>query len=206
LKKIFDRRYVILSGACEVKELILRVRSNDQDAFAQLIEQYRPLIESSVYLFSSDPSFSLYKDDLLQEASVGFYNSILAYDLEQTGVEFGLFAKICIRNALVSQLRALKKCSTASMEDIAEIPTTTIDTEDPLVRILEQERLKSLYTVIRKNLSDLEYKIWQMHTAGWSASDMALALKTNEKSVNNAVYRVRKKLRALLRQSSDKNE
>jgi RNA polymerase sporulation-specific sigma factor len=137
---------------------------------------------------------------------VGFYNSILAYDLEQTGVEFGLFAKICIRNALVSQLRALKKCSTASMEDIAEIPTTTIDTEDPLVRILEQERLKSLYTVIRKNLSDLEYKIWQMHTAGWSASDMALALKTNEKSVNNAVYRVRKKLRALLRQSSDKNE
>ena len=79
-----------MSDACDVKELILRVRSNDQDAFAQLIEQYRPLIESSVYLFSSDPSFSLYKDDLLQEASVGFYNSILAYDLEQTGVEFGL--------------------------------------------------------------------------------------------------------------------
>lgn len=193
-----------MSGACEVKELILRVRDNDQDAFALLLEQYRPLIESSVYIFSSDPSFSLYKDDLLQEASVGFYNSILAYDLDQTGVEFGLFAKICIRNALVSQLRALKKCSTASMEDITEISATTLDIEDPLVRILEQERLKSLYTAIRKSLSDLEYKIWQMHTAGWSASEMAQSLGTNEKSINNAVYRVRKKLRALLRQSSEK--
>ncbi|MBQ5633734.1 MAG: hypothetical protein IIV11_02485 [Clostridia bacterium] len=65
--------------------------------------------------------------------------------------------------------------------------------------MLEQERLKSLYAVIRKNLSELEYKVWQLYISGRSAAEIAALLSTDEKSVNNAIYRIRKKLRAVLR-------
>ena len=183
----------------DVRKLILAVRGGDQSAFDTLLDQYRPLIDASVARFSSDESFSLYCEDLKQEASVVFYNSILAYDLEQTEVEFGLFAKICIYNALVSFLRALKR---RSAEPVAEIPQNLItvqDFEDPSARMLEQERLKSLYAVIRKNLSELEYKVWQLYISGRSAAEIAALLSTDEKSVNNAIYRIRKKLRAVLR-------
>lgn len=183
----------------DVRKLILAVRGGDQSAFDALLDQYRPLIDASVARFSSDESFSLYCEDLKQEASVVFYNSILAYDLEQTEVEFGLFAKICIYNALVSFLRALKR---RSAEPVAEIPQNLItvqDFEDPSARMLEQERLKSLYAVIRKNLSELEYKVWQLYISGRSAAEIAALLSTDEKSVNNAIYRIRKKLRAVLR-------
>lgn len=183
----------------DVRALILDVRGGDQNAFDTLLDQYRPLIDASVARFSSDESFSLYCEDLKQEASVVFYNSILAYDLEQTEVEFGLFAKICIYNALVSFLRALKR---RSAEPVAEIPQNLItvqDFEDPSARMLEQERLKSLYAVIRKNLSELEYKVWQLYISGRSAAEIAALLSTDEKSVNNAIYRIRKKLRAVLR-------
>lgn len=183
----------------DVRKLILAVRGGDQSAFDALLDQYRPLIDASVARFSSDESFSLYCEDLKQEASVVFYNSILAYDLEQTEVEFGLFAKICIYNALVSFLRALKR---RSAEPVAEIPQNLItvqDFEDPSARMLEQERLKSLYAVIRKNLSELEYKVWQLYISGRSAAEIAAFLSTDEKSVNNAIYRIRKKLRAVLR-------
>ena len=183
----------------DVRALILDVRGGDQNAFDTLLDQYRPLIDASVARFSSDESFSLYCEDLKQEASVVFYNSILAYDLEQTEVEFGLFAKICIYNALVSFLRALKR---RSAEPVAEIPQNLItvqDFEDPSARMLEQERLKSLYAVIRKNLSELEYKVWQLYISGRSAAEIAALLSTDEKSVNNAIYRIRKKLRAALR-------
>ena len=179
--------------------MILDVRGGDQNAFDTLLDQYRPLIDASVARFSSDESFSLYCEDLKQEASVVFYNSILAYDLEQNEVEFGLFAKICIYNALVSFLRALKR---RSAEPVAEIPQNLIpvqDFEDPSARMLEQERLKSLYAVIRKNLSELEYKVWQLYISGRSAAEIAAFLSTDEKSVNNAIYRIRKKLRAVLR-------
>jgi RNA polymerase sporulation-specific sigma factor len=183
----------------DVRALILDVRGGDQSAFDTLLDQYRPLIDASVARFSSDESFSLYCEDLKQEASVVFYNSILAYDLEQTEVEFGLFAKICIYNALVSFLRALKR---RSAEPVAEIPQNLItvqDFEDPSARMPEQERLKSLYAVIRKNLSELEYKVWQLYISGRSAAEIAALLSTDEKSVNNAIYRIRKKLRAVLR-------
>ena len=183
----------------DVRVLILDVRGGDQNAFDTLLDQYRPLIDASVARFSSDESFSLYCEDLKQEASVVFYNSILAYDLDQNEVEFGLFAKICIYNALVSFLRALKR---RSAEPVAEIPQNLItvqDFEDPSARMLEQERLKSLYAVIRKNLSELEYKVWQLYISGRSAAEIAALLSTDEKSVNNAIYRIRKKLRAVLR-------
>ena len=103
----------------DVRTLILAVRDGDQNAFDTLLDQYRPLIDASVARFSTDETFSLYCEDLKQEASVVFYNSILAYDLEQNEVEFGLFAKICIYNALVSFLRAMKR---RSAEPVAEIP------------------------------------------------------------------------------------
>ena len=182
----------------DIRSLIVAVREGDQDAFVALLEQYKPLLESSVAKFSSDEAFSLYFEDLRQEASLVFYNSILAYDLEQTEVEFGLFAKICIYNALVSVLRSHKK---RSAEQLAQSPEKMQDEqafEDPTSMMLEQERLKSLYAVIRKNLSDFEYTIWQLYMSGRSASEIASLLSTDKKSVSNAIYRIRRKLRVSL--------
>ncbi len=185
-------------NSCDIKSLILAVRNGDQESFVTLLERYSPLIDSSVNRFSLDESFALYREDLRQEASLVFYNSILAYDLEQNEVEFGLFAKICIHNALVSQLRALKKRYEEPLEKIPEDLFLVQGTDDPSVRILEQERIKSLYSVIRKNLSDFEYKVWQLYISGRSAAQVALILSSSEKSITNAIYRIRKKLRALL--------
>lgn len=182
----------------DIRALVLAVRDGDQAAFDSLLDQYKPLINASVAKFSSDEAFALYHEDLKQEAALVFYNSILAYDLEQNEVEFGLFAKICIHNALVSVLRSLKR---RSEEPIAQIPETLLtvqDFEDPSSRMLERERLKSLYAVIRKNLSNFEYEVWQLYMSGQSAKEIAKRLQTDEKAISNAIYRIRKKLRNVL--------
>ena len=179
----------------DIRVLIVAVRNGDQVAFATLLERYKPLIDAAVAKFSSDEAFSLYREDLKQEASLVFYNSILAYDLEQNEVEFGLFAKICIHNALVSVLRSLKRRTEEPIAQIPESLLTVQDFDDPLSRMLERERLKSLYAVIRKNLSDLEYEVWQLYMSGRTSAEIAERLGTDQKSVNNAIYRIRKKLR-----------
>ena len=132
----------------DIRVLIVAVRNGDQVAFAALLERYKPLIDAAVAKFSSDEAFSLYREDLKQEASLVFYNSILAYDLEQNEVEFGLFAKICIHNALVSVLRSLKRRTEEPIAQIPESLLTVQDFDDPLSRMLERERLKSLYTLV----------------------------------------------------------
>ena len=181
----------------DVRELISSVRQGNQEAFVILLERYKPLIEASVNRFSSDDTFGVYADDLRQEACLVFYNSILAYDLEQNEVEFGLFAKICIYNALVSQLRALKKHSEEPMGVLPENSSQSIET--PAEKILQQERIRSIYAIVRKNLSGFEYSVWQMYISGRTSADIASVMNTDKKSVDNAIYRIRKKLRALLK-------
>ena len=93
----------------DIRDLIIKIRQNDDNAFKILLQKYTPLIESSVNSLSGDDSLNAYRDDLIQDASLAFYNAVLAYDINQNDVAFGLYAKICVHNALVSQLRILKK-------------------------------------------------------------------------------------------------
>ena len=182
----------------ELREKILSVREGNQEAFADLLAQYEPLVESIASRFCDSESSAVPRDDLRQEATVVFYQSILTYDLEQTDVEFGLYAKICMTNALVSLLRRVHKRRT---EPLFESKTDLLfahDVEDPSDNILEQERLNALYSVIRNTLSDFEYLVWQYYMSGRSAAEIGALLGRDEKSISNAVYRIRKKLRASL--------
>jgi RNA polymerase sporulation-specific sigma factor len=188
-----------ISEIRDTLELISRVRNEDGAAFEALLEKYTPLIESSVKKVLGEELLSLYGDDFRQEATVVFYNSILTYDMEQHEVGFGLYAKICIANALISQLRVLKKRNAERLSETSDDGLFVNDSEDPSLKILEQESLSSLYSVIRGNLSDLEYRIWQLYMSGRTAKEIANVIDKDERSVNNAVYRIRKKLRAKLR-------
>ena len=179
-------------------DAISRVRNGEQDVFSDLLQQYRPLIESLVVRFCMDAVYESDKEDLRQEAVMSFYRAILAYDTEQTEVEFGLYAKICISNALISQSRIQKKRTTEQLTESLSTDVFVHDSEDPAGRILEQERVKALYSVIRKNLSDFEYRVWQCYMSGRTAGEIASLVGKDEKSVSNAIYRIRKKLRALL--------
>lgn len=179
-------------------DAISRVRNGEQDVFSDLLQQYRPLIESLVVRFCMDAVCESDREDLRQEAVMSFYRAILAYDTEQTEVEFGLYAKICISNALVSQSRIQKKRMTEQLTESLSTDVFVHDSEDPAGRILEQERVKALYSVIRKNLSDFEYRVWQCYMSGRTAGEIGRLVGKDEKSVNNAIYRIRKKLRALL--------
>ena len=184
----------------DVNPLLQRVREGDQQAFLELLDRYKPLLKSMVSKFQSDEFTRSFGEDMMQEATVVFYNAILTYDHNQTDVEFGLYARICISNALVSQMRYLNKRR-------AERPTEPESSQllandegvNPVEDIVDQENLRFLYSVIKKNLSSYEYIIWHYYMLGKTAKDIALQVRSSERSVSNAIYRIRKKLRELLK-------
>ena len=185
----------------EVLCLIEQVRNAEfderQTAFEVLLQRYEPLILSLMQRYCDD-SLGATCEDLRQEATVAFYHSILAYDTDQTDVEFGLYAKICITNALVSQLRKCKHCAIEPLAETARDNFFLHDFEDPTESILEQERAEALCLVIRNNLSTFEYRVWQYFISGRTAKEIAAATGKDEKAISNAIYRIRKKLRAVL--------
>ena len=68
----------------DVNTLILRVRAGDQQAFRILLDRYQPLIDKLVSKFESDELTKSFEEDLLQEATLVFYNAIMAYDEKQS--------------------------------------------------------------------------------------------------------------------------
>ena len=179
----------------EVRELIAAARANDQAAFNVLLERYKPLIESLVVRFSTDELLVGHIDDVRQEAMLAFYNTVLEYDLEQTEVEFGLYAKMWITFSLRSMREKQKKHKSELLVDTVSDDYYIHDSEDPTGRILEEERVRALYSIIKENLSDFEFRVWQLYMSGRTARDIASLVGKSEKSVTNTIYRARKKLR-----------
>jgi RNA polymerase sporulation-specific sigma factor len=173
---------------------ILLAKQGDEDAFERLLADYTPLIISSVGGCISE--FLLAEsdyEDLYQEAVILFFRAINRYDTEQDGVAFGLFAKICIRNGLSTQAKKLQK-----RIRIVESNAPDCDEPSPDEHVIEEERCKILYENVRNTLSAYENRIWWLYLSGQTAKNIALVLDTDEKSVQNAIYRIRRKLRAII--------
>ena len=190
----------VKDSVSSVNALILRVRDGDQQAFSEMLDKYKPLIDGLVSKFGCSELTKSFAEDLHQEAVLVFYNAILTYDEKQADVEFGLYARICITNALVSQMRLINK---RRVEQLVENDCHTFDDQDvpsnPVDDIVKQENLRSLYKIIKNNLSDYEYIIWHNYMIGKTAKEIGSSLGKSEKSVSNAIYRIRRKLRELLK-------
>ena len=179
-----------------VLALIRQAQGGSRDAYLALKTQYRPLIESSVTRYVTQDLSHQDVADMREEAERVFLNALITYDTEQDGVDFGLYAKICLRNGLVSEMRRLH-----ARKRLGIVPLDSYDLfamEDPAGDLAEAEHFHYLYVKIREHLSDMENKVWWMYVSGVEVKAIAQKIQKDEKSVHNAIYRIRRKLRELL--------
>jgi len=181
------------------KRLIALAQEGDQTAFEELLDSYAPLIDSMTGRFSAPHASLLDREDLRQEAVLGFYRAIMHFDTERQNIQFGVYAKECIRNGLISYLRSQKRHeNVVLLEDSSDEEQEISDDDDPAKRLVEEESYLALSRRIHDALSPFENQIWWPYLSGRTAGEIADQLGTNEKAVQNAVYRIRKKLRAVI--------
>ena len=181
-----------------VRDLVLQAQAGSREACLALTAKYRPLLDASVARFGASEMTDQERADMREEAERVFLGAISSYDTEQDAVDFGLYAKICLRNGLVSEwrhLRALRRVVSVPMEEELS-PDLTVP--DPARELEEEERFSKLCRTVREQLSDYENQVWWQYVTGISVSDIAEGLGRDERSVHNAIYRIRKKLREKL--------
>lgn len=172
------------------------------EAFELLRRQYSPLIDSQVRKHLPEDVSYDDAEDMRQEALIAFYTAVMNYDRGEEGVEFGLYAKICIGNRLKTFLREYRKRMGHNVVSLDDIGMSEQDTQldDVSLSVISHERMQMLIEIIGSNLSDLEKSVWWQYVAGASAADIAKRLNIeNVRSVENAIYRIRRKLRKLLK-------
>jgi RNA polymerase sporulation-specific sigma factor len=174
----------------EILYHINRVKSGDDASFEQLLSKYNALIISMAKKYSDMCATSPQLDDFLQEAKMAFYNSVLSYD-EKTGVTFGAYAKVCVRNRLVSCVRVNNSKKRQKRSDTKD----SYDIENPQDTLIVRELEKKLFSLAKDRLSPYEKKIFGYYLAGERAKEISKKVTRSEKSVNNAIYRIKAKLK-----------
>lgn len=185
--------------ADEVERLLPMIRRGSNAAFLRLSELYAPLLEREVARYAASlPPADL--DDLRQSASVSLYRAALAFHGDR-GVTFGLFAKICIVNGIADSLRYIRgKGTMLSMEDLDEREQPDGDEPNPQSLLLDKEQVWETRRQIKAMLSPLEYEIFEMYISDFSYAEIASRIGKSQKSVDNALCRIKKKLRQNLKQ------
>lgn len=178
----------------ELLSLLARVRNGEDEAFSALADRFCGMTEGLVRTFSS----GLCEADggeLAQEARLALYRAACTYKSSES-VTFGLYARICVRNALISFLRRRALPSGVSLCNIDALLLP--DVREPVGALVEAERLSELTERIKAALSPYEHRVFEMLVTGEKTARIAEILGKSEKSVSNAIFRIQTKLRGTL--------
>ncbi len=176
--------------------IISSVKDGDEAAFVQLAETYNALIKASVSRFR--PSFEKIsegmtdQEDIEQIARMALYKAAVRYrggsGEEYDGVTFGLFAKICINNSLISVLREQKN-RYARVRKRSDLFSGALGAEEEIPDDFTQR--------VDSALSRYEKQVLECFISGKSVRETADFLDKTPKSVSNALYRLKAKLKGL---------
>jgi RNA polymerase sporulation-specific sigma factor len=185
-------------------ELARRARAGDDAAMHDLVQRMRPMLRERCrhhFLAGAD------SDDLAQEALIGLYLAVRAFDADG-GAGFRTFAELCVTRQLVSAVRAATRLKHGPLNDYVPLHAPAADGSertladmlpgpaswDPAEELVARERAARLRDQATQALSDLEVEVLRLHVAGVGYRDIAVRLRRHAKSVDNALQRIRRKL------------
>lgn len=182
----------------ELKTLLVAVRLGNDDACAELLRMYSPLIGSLVRSTMSHlpPSSDIDEDELRQEAAIKLYQAALSYNFDEK-ISFGLYAKICLKNRMISLLRRHSADAETSTVELTDEVALDREVGDPSEMLLRTEGERELDSRIRAVLSPLEYDVFNLYTDGAGPTEISKSLGIGVKAAENAVYRMKSKLSKL---------
>ena len=185
------------------EDLIALARNGDDLAEDQLAVRYSKLVRACArpYFLAGGDS-----EDLIQEGMLGLLSAIRKFD-PGTGVSFKTYAEQCIRNRLLTAIESASRLKHTPLNDgisfeylLSEEPGRLhAAQEDSFSRRTEDQGLareqneESLVGNVSA-LSRLEREVLEMYLQGMSYKEIADRVNKPEKSIDNAVQRIRRKL------------
>ena len=199
--------------ATEERELLLRCQSGDAEAMEEMLNRYKNMVRSkaaALYLVGAD------KEDLIQEGMIGLFKAIREYKSEKND-SFAAFAGLCITRQMYSAIKSSNTKKNQPLNNYISIDLFefTEDAEqvnsaagayegieswqkNPENSVIDKERANQLEKALFANLSKMEQQVLAYYTAGFPYQRIAELMEKEPKSIDNALQRIRKKLKTVL--------
>jgi RNA polymerase sporulation-specific sigma factor len=189
------------------EELIALFRDGDQEAMEKLLIKYKEMVlgkARSMYILGGD------SDDLIQEGMLGLFKAVRDYDSGRDA-SFRTFAQLCVTRQLYTAVKASSRkkhlpLNTAislsrPVREDGEEEEEFLDcleadaSSNPEVYLIGQEEMERLEEKIERELSPFEKQVLELHLTGMGYVEIAHVLNRDEKSTDNALQRIRTKLK-----------
>lgn len=183
-------------NAVRDETLAAEFQAGDAEVFPELVARYLKLVRIKACSFRE--IFSLEREDLYQEGLLGLFDAACSYKPDG-GASFETYAGRCINNRIVSAVRrsASKKNALLNyavpIEDISEVNTDV--SSDPQALLESRDEMDHMLETVHVSLSAFERKVLSLYLSGYKRSEIEAKLGISVKAFDNAMSRVRKKLR-----------
>ena len=174
------------------KELFERLRRGETEVTDFLLEKYKPVVKRqarTLYLIGGE------NDDLIQEGMIGLYKAIRTYRPDEGA--FGNYAQVCVARQMYTAVQASGRKKHEPLNEYISL-SEDLDLllqESPESRVINQENLEKRYHLIDEQLSSMEKQVLKLYLEGDSYEEIAEKMGRSEKSVDNAIQRLKKKLK-----------
>lgn len=185
--------------------LVAQAQNGNRPAETELLEKYKPLVKAksrAYFLIGAD------SEDIIQEGMIGLYKAIRDYDSNKNA-SFRSFAELCVNRQMITAIKAATRQKHQPLNSYISLNKPIFDEDsdetyldllqegellNPEVLLIGQESKTILEHEMVKNLSTFESRVLTLYLQGRSYFEIAGVLQKTEKSIDNALQRVKKKL------------
>lgn len=192
----------------EDEELILRLRDGEKQVIDYIMDKYKNLVKSkakSMYILGAD------SEDLIQEGMIGLFKAIRDYDTGRDA-SFFTFAELCISRQMYTAIQAAGRQKHAPLNTYISLYANAGDKEtgeeweminsvisqaerSPEELLIDRENVELLEKTIDRELSGFEKQVLDLYLTGMKYTQIAKVLGRDEKSTDNALQRIKSKLK-----------
>lgn len=176
--------------------LVSRAKSGDSKALSALIEKYSENIRIKAYTFNCVHVKD--NEDLYQEGMMGFVSAVYYYD-ENRGASFNTFMTRVVSNRMIQAYNRMRDYSKVFLltENSSEKFLNSVDngTMSPEEQLVSDECYEEYLAFIETEFSNFEKKVYKLFLKNLSYNEMSIILECSVKSIDNALQRIKKKIR-----------
>lgn len=170
--------------------LLEAAKENDEMAMATIVAQEMPTIRYFAY-DAVRPGLDF--DDAVQEGLIGLFGAIQSYNPTKAA-SFATYASTCIQNAIISAQRSAGRKKHSPLNQSVPIPEEE-SIPGPEEIAIAGEKVDDILNKVRELLSPLERNVLLLYIEDFSYAEIAEKMNTTSKAVENALQRVRRKLK-----------
>ena len=188
------------------EELIELIHEGDDQALEFIIEKYKKLVKVKArpyFIIGAD------KEDIIQEGMIGLYKAIRDFNGSYV---FYSFAELCVKRQIITAIKSAARQKHIPLNSSLSLNKVIHEEKDgktyieffadkfsnPEELFIGREDKNYIEEKIADNLSKLEYEVLRLYLKGKSYYEIAGIINKDEKAIDDALQRVKKKIERIL--------